>query len=73
MAHPGPCERQQALIAKVQMHLTRLSDLAREEAGLIANPNSDRWIVVDKEIELELGEKERTLGALRQHREEHGC
>ena len=54
------------------MHLMRLSDLAREEATLISKPNG-RWLAVDKEIELELGEKERALGALRQHREDHGC
>jgi hypothetical protein len=28
---------------------------------------------LDRELELAIGEKERLFGALRQHREEHGC
>ncbi|MBZ5581852.1 MAG: hypothetical protein LAQ30_06535 [Acidobacteriia bacterium] len=67
-----PCLRQQALIAEVQRHLVRLAQLARAEAELVGGP-SDAWLAVDKEIELEIGEKERSMGALRQHREEHGC
>jgi hypothetical protein len=30
-------------------------------------------MAIDKEIENTLGEKERALGALREHQREHGC
>jgi hypothetical protein len=69
----GPCVRQQELIEQVQQHLIRLSELARREASLVATEEEAVWLAVDKEIENELGEKERALGALREHQREHGC
>ena len=57
----------------VQGHLLRLSELARKEAGLIGARDEGEWMAVDREIELDLGEKERSLGALREHQKEHGC
>ncbi len=67
-----PCLRQQELIAGVQRHLARLAQLARAEEELISD-RSEAWLAIDKEIEMEIGEKERAMGALRQHRREHGC
>jgi len=67
-----PCARQHELLEKVQRHLLRLAELAHEEAGVIAK-NDPRWKDLDKTIENELGEKERTLGALREHQHQHGC
>ncbi len=69
----GPCTRQQQLIAEVQRHLIRLSELALQEASVITRKDDNTWLAIDKQIEHELGEKERCLGALREHREEHGC
>ena len=69
----GPCSRQQQFIEQVQRHLIRLSELAREEALIIASQNDNTWLAIDKQIEHELGEKERCLGALHEHRAEHGC
>ena len=69
----GPCARQQQLIAEVQRHLARLTELAHEEAEALQVSGSEKWLTIDREIEFELGEKERTLGALKGHREEHGC
>ncbi len=69
---PRACLRQQELIAEVQRHLVRLAQLARAESELISG-DSEAWLEIDKEIELQIGEKERSMGALRQHREEHGC
>jgi hypothetical protein len=71
----GPCERQQELVAKAQRHLLRLAELARCEAQIIAGEGREtgQWLAIDQEIEAELGRKERSLGALRQHQKEHGC
>jgi hypothetical protein len=67
------CARQQELIAEVQSHLMRLAELAREEAAVIARKDDEMWLKLDQEIENELGKKERSLGALKEHRKEHGC
>jgi hypothetical protein len=69
----APCARQQQLMAEVQRHLVRLADLAHEEAEALKVNGSREWLAIDKEIEFELGEKERALGALKGHRQEHGC
>jgi len=69
----GPCERQQELIAEVQRHLQRISELSKKEVGVIAKGIHSEWLALDKEIEAELGEKERSLGSLKEHQEEHGC
>jgi hypothetical protein len=71
--HAGPCTRQQELIAEAQTHLIRLAELARQESEAIANRNENVVLAIDKEIENALGAKERSLGALHEHREEHGC
>jgi hypothetical protein len=70
---PLPCLRQQELIGEVQHHLIRLSDLARAEVEAVRSKDDKELLSIDKEIEATLGEKERSLGALREHRREHGC
>jgi hypothetical protein len=67
------CARKEELIVEVQRHLDRLSDLARKESQLIGAEDEEAWMAVDREIEIELGAKERCLGALKEHREKHGC
>lgn len=67
------CNKQQELLGEVQRHLVHLSELAHAEAELVKSRRGDAGIVVDKEIEETMGRKERAIGALRQHREEHGC
>ena len=68
-----PCILQQELIEEARRHLIRLSELARREAAAIAANDTGLILAIDKEIEIALGEKERCLGALRQHQTEHGC
>jgi hypothetical protein len=67
------CSRRQELIEEVQGHLIRLAELAREEAAVMGGQDQTRWLEVDKRIENTLGEKERAMGALNEHRKEHGC
>lgn len=58
---------------EVQDHLRRLAELAREEIEAINSKDETTWMKIDRQIEATLGEKERTLGALREHRSTHGC
>jgi hypothetical protein len=40
---------------------------------LFRSGESDKYMHLDKELELTVGEKERAVGALRQHVKEHRC
>ena len=58
---------------KVQRHLLNISELAGRIAESIANRNENTAAELDKQVDLELGLKERAMGALHEHRKEHGC
>ena len=68
-----PCPDQQKLMADVQDHLMQISQLTRAVAEALANGNENFAAELDKQVDLELGKKERAMGALHQHRKEHGC
>ena len=70
---PSPCRRQQELVEDVQRHLIRISELTRAVAEALANKNENLAAELDRQVDLELGLKERGMGALHQHRKEHGC
>ena len=65
--------RQRELIEDIQRHLMRMSELTRATAEALANGSEGLAAELDKEVEVELGAKERAMGALHQHRKEHGC
>jgi len=67
------CPQQQRLIDEVQRHLLRIAELSRATAEAVAHRNENLVRELDKQVELAMGEKERALGALRQHRDDHGC
>jgi hypothetical protein len=71
--HQIPCPLQQELIEKVQRHLLNISELTRAIAEAIVNRNENTAAELDKQVDLELGLKERAMGALHEHRKEHGC
>jgi hypothetical protein len=73
MPDPKPCLRQQELMSEVQRHLHRIAELARAETNAIKNQESNLWKELDQQIELEIGEKERSIGSLNEHRSQHGC
>jgi len=73
MGSPQACQRQQELLAEVQRILLKLSELARAESKAMESRSENAWLEIDKQIELTIGEKERSMGALKQHRDEHGC
>jgi hypothetical protein len=70
---PSPCPKLQELIDEAQSHLIRLSELARMQADALASGSENLVMELDKQVENELGAKERSLGALQEHRREHGC
>jgi hypothetical protein len=70
---PPTCSEQQRLIDEVLDHLLLIAELSRDTADAVANRNENLTHELDKAVEREIGKKERALGALRQHREEHGC
>jgi hypothetical protein len=68
-----PCPQQQKLMSEAQDHLMKISELTRSIAEALANGNEHFAAEMDKQVDLELGMKERAMGALHQHRKEHGC
>jgi hypothetical protein len=70
---PSFCPEQVRLMVKVQQHLMRIAELSHAAADAAANRNENLVREIDKQIENELGANERALGALHQHRKEHGC
>jgi hypothetical protein len=58
---------------QVQHHLLRIAELSRAMADAVANRNENLTRELDKQVEKDIGAKERALGALRQHRADHGC
>ena len=67
------CTRQQELIREVIARLSRLAVLAHEETRALTQGHGESWKQIDQEIENVIGEKERCIGALNEHRLEHGC
>jgi len=70
---PVNCQRRDELVAEVQSNLLRLAELARMEVTALESRHENVWMDLDRQIERTLGEKERSLGALKEHRSEHGC
>jgi len=70
---PASCLRQQELVAETQRHLIRLAELAKQEAEAIATRDETLILALDQDIENTLGLKERSLGALHEHRNQHNC
>jgi hypothetical protein len=67
------CQRQRELIEQVHDHFIRISGLSRAAADALMNRHENVARELDKQLENELGAKERALGALNEHRLEHGC
>jgi hypothetical protein len=67
------CSRRDELMDETQQTLMKLAELARHQAEALRTGSDNLVMALDKEIETTLGDKERTLGALREHRKEHLC
>ncbi len=67
------CRVKLDLMEQAQRVLSNLSELMIREREAIATESENTMLAIDKAIEHKVGEKERIMGALRQHRSEHGC
>ena len=53
--------------------LGQIDALTQEQMDAMTSGDDERLIKADKQLEAAFGEKERTFGALLDHRDEHGC
>lgn len=67
------CPKKQQLMEQVQASLVSLSELTRAAVDALRRDDRATTQKLDNEIEHKLGEKERAMGALREHENEHGC
>jgi hypothetical protein len=51
----------------------QISKLTRAVAEALKNGNENFAAELNKQVDLEFDKKERAMGALHQHRTEHGC
>jgi hypothetical protein len=67
------CEKYNELAGKVAAVLQRLVDLTEAQLGAFNEREYSKFSKLDKELEQTVGEKERVIGAFREHQKEHGC
>jgi hypothetical protein len=67
------CPEYVRLRAEVENVLGNLAQVTMLLLELFRSNDEDKYIHLDKELELTVGEKERAVGALRQHLKEHQC
>jgi hypothetical protein len=72
MARPD-CPELARLEAELENTLGNLAQASTLLLELFRAREHERWRSLDKELELTLGEKERSIGALRQHLRDHKC
>ena len=69
-----PCEKHEELLNEAKSILRQINELSGRQVDVIIREGvSEHFILRDKQLELLMGEKERAIGALRQHDEEHRC
>jgi hypothetical protein len=67
------CLEYERLEDEVDKSLKKLGELTTLQLEIFRSKNYDSFMRLDKDLELAVGEKERTIGALRQHAKEHKC
>ena len=67
------CSEYDSLSVAVERALKQLSEKTTILLELFRAKNDPSFRRLDKELELLVGEKERAIGALRQHVKDHGC
>jgi hypothetical protein len=67
------CATRAALTRQVDDVVARVVELIYRRSAAIEYGHENTVMVIDRQIEHSLGEKERAIGALLQHRKEHGC
>lgn len=67
------CSEYESLASAVEQILKDLSEKTSLHLELFRSKQHQRFMRLDKELELLVGEKERAIGSLRQHAKEHKC
>jgi hypothetical protein len=70
MAHE--CPRCAELSADADEILKKLNTITTDQLAAFRRRDDPAFMRLDKELELTIGAKERTIGSLREHRREHG-
>jgi hypothetical protein len=65
------CTRCKELSDAADEVLDHLANLTRNQLAAFREGNTTRFMALDKELELVVGLKERSIGALREHRRGH--
>jgi hypothetical protein len=66
------CRRCAELSAAVDEILKKLNTLTTDQLTAFRRRDDSTFMRLDKELELTVGLKERSIGSLREHRREHG-
>ncbi len=67
------CPEYDLLAGAVDQILRDLSEKTSLHLELFRSKQHEKFMRLDKELELLIGEKERAIGALRQHSKDHRC
>ena len=67
------CAKHDELFARVQANLDRLADLSRSAAEAFREGDRSEFSRLDREIEKLTSDKQRRIGALREHENDHRC
>lgn len=67
------CPVEERLAKTVSAILTHLIEITTAQLQAFREHRDEDLSRLDKELENTFGEKERTIGALDEHRKEHGC
>ena len=67
------CPQYERLFSHVEEMLKKLAETTSLQLEIFRSRKPGEFMRVDKELELMVGEKERRIGALQQHVDEHQC
>jgi len=70
---PASCRRRADLAKTVEEVLQKITQLTKRQLAAFRRHDEAELMRLDKQLELTVGLKERSIGALRQHEKEHGC
>ncbi len=73
MAPEINCPRREELTAEVEAALQKIIEASKSAQEAIRGDNEPDLMRFDRELESAVGRNERALGALEEHKREHGC
>jgi hypothetical protein len=70
---PNSCPKNVELTNAVNSILAKIVELTTAQLTAFQNGQHAEMMRLDKQLENAIGEKERSIGALSEHRKEHAC